>query len=155
MINLVKRVPYWQLIAIPLLLFFAGVTSNQLVLIANHDRFPVMVNSAKLAKFVEDKNDADEKAAAGKHPDKHGIVYNSKISSDTVKAAGRRDLGPDGMIDDVHCVMVPSSHLKALSDIFDLGSIYSVGDFLLMLSEWLGSFTPIMWLALVLRKLMA
>ena len=145
MINLVKRIPYWQLIAIPILLMSAGVASNQLVLIANHDKFPVMVNSAKLEEFTEvpcEKDDDDS-------------FFPFAFNSEFKKKVCHEDINQDGMIDDVHCVMVPSSHLKALSDIFDLGSIYSVGDFMLMAGEWLGSFTPIMWLALVLRKLMA
>ena len=56
------------------------------------------------------------------------------------------------MIDKTHSVMGPNSHLKALADIFPLGSIYSIGDGFIALGEWLMSFCPYMWLALVIRK---
>jgi len=59
----------------------------------------------------------------------------------------------DGMLDDVHCVMTSKTHLNFLADVFDLKeAIYSVGDFLLMLGEWLWSFVPIVWVTLILKK---
>jgi hypothetical protein len=47
-----------------------------------------------------------------------------------------------------------NSHLTAMADIWDLGDhIYSVGDGAIMLGDWLLTFTPFMWLALILKKL--
>ena len=58
------------------------------------------------------------------------------------------------MIDDVHCVMTPDTHLNALADIFDFHSAtYSVGDGLLILGEWLQSFMPFVWMFAVVDKL--
>lgn len=45
----------WVLI-LPYLFTYAGAASNQLVLIANHDKFPVMLNEVKRVKFTPDAN---------------------------------------------------------------------------------------------------
>jgi len=127
-----RRLPYWQLLAVPVMLWMLGAGSNQLVLIANHGKFPVMVNDVQIARMCPDAKDIDEKYK--------GIACTSD--------------GKGGQyLDPVHTVMGANSHLKFLADIFDLGSIYSIGDFMLMLGEWLWSFTPYMWIALVIRKL--
>jgi len=42
----------WPLL-LPFALYFGGAASNQAVLIANHDKFPVMVNSQRLASFEQ------------------------------------------------------------------------------------------------------
>jgi Family of unknown function (DUF5317) len=42
------------LLAIPLLFTFLGAASNQLVLNANHDTFPVRINLVKAHKFADD-----------------------------------------------------------------------------------------------------
>ena len=47
------------LVLLPTVLSFAGAVSNQLVLYANNDKFPVMVNQRHLNRFVEDGADAD------------------------------------------------------------------------------------------------
>ena len=57
------------------------------------------------------------------------------------------------MLDDVHCVMTHKTHLNALADIFDLGTIYSIGDFGLILGGWLWSFAPFVFVFDVTRKL--
>src|ERR1700679_1871156 len=132
---------YASLILVPLLILGLGIFSNQLVLFANHDRFPVMLNQTKLSRFVEKE-------------DKPTLPFgfDSRIRYEE-SATTPIDLGPEGMIDLVHCVMVPDSRLKPLADVWDLGStIFSVGDFMIMLGSWLLNFTPIMWLALILRK---
>jgi hypothetical protein len=126
-----RRFPYWYLLVIPVLLFGLGIASNQAVLVANHGKFPVAMNAAwmdKMCTLPEDVDPAD------------------------VPASSCANGGE--MIDMTHSVMGPNSHLKMLSDIFPLGhAIYSVGDGLLSLGDWLLSFTPIMWLALTIRKL--
>jgi len=49
--------------------------------------------------------------------------------------------------------MTSKTHLNALADVFDLGSIYSIGDFTLYLGEWLMGFTPFVWGYAVIKKL--
>lgn len=49
-----KRIPYWYLIVIPVLLIVLGAASNQLVLIANGGRFPVLLNAAQIGFFMQD-----------------------------------------------------------------------------------------------------
>jgi hypothetical protein len=145
------KIPYAELIYIPVFLILLGAASNQVVLIANHDKFPVMVNAKKLEMFTARPCAPDSDDMSLKY---RGLFWRSQITVKQVACVTHKDLGSEGMIDDVHCVMSRSNHLKGLSDIFDLkDAIYSVGDGLLMLGEELLSFTSIMWLALVLRKL--
>ena len=129
-----RRFPYWYLILIPVLLFGLGVASNQAVLIANHGKFPVMMNPSWMAAKC---------STAGMDPD--------DVASMPTSWCGK---GGD-MIDRTHSVMGSNSHLKVLADIFPIGSIYSIGDGLLALGEWLLTFCPFMWLALTIRKLYA
>jgi hypothetical protein len=110
----------WILVA-PYGIFGLGVASNQAVLMANHDAFPVMVNPVKLAGFLPD-----------------GVVITP---------------GQSQMIDTVHETMTKDTHLNALADIFDLGSIYSIGDFGIILGMWLNTFAPVVWGTLVIKKL--
>jgi hypothetical protein len=144
-----RRVPHLWLLWVPLLMFVAGVFSNQVVLIANHDKFPVMINSQKLKQYT------DRPCRESLLPFKYGVVLNSKISLADISCVEHKDLGADAMIDDVHTVMGGNSRMKALADIWDLNdAIYSVGDFLLMLGGWLLNFTPIVWATLIIRRAM-
>lgn len=107
----------WILLA-PWAAIYLGASSNQLVLIANHDKFPVMFNAGKIARL--------------------------------------ESIGPDGLLDDVHCLMTHQTHLNALADIFDLkDGMYSIGDGLLTLGEWLNGFCCYVWIALVIWRLRA
>ncbi len=110
----------WMLL-LPYLMVFIGAASNQAVLIANHDQFPVMVNPVKLGDFVDSPE-----------------AFDRLLST--------------GMIDTVHCVMTPKTHLNALADVFDLGSIYSVGDFLIEGGAGLQEPLLIAWLAIILYR---
>jgi len=47
------RASFLWLLLLPFALYFGGAASNQAVLIANHDKFPVMVNSQRLASFEQ------------------------------------------------------------------------------------------------------
>ena len=125
----------WILLA-PYAIFGLGVASNQAVLIANGDKFPVMLNARKLDKILNPTIDADLEKILG-----------IKIVE---KPAPKPD--PDGMIDDTHCQMTSKTHLNALADVFDLGSIYSIGDFTLYLGEWLMGWTPFVWGYAVIKK---
>jgi len=126
----------WILLA-PYAIFGLGVASNQAVLIANGDKFPVMLNARKLDKILNPTIDADLEKILG-----------IKIVE---KPAPKPD--PDGMIDDTHCQMTSNTHLNALADVFDLGSIYIIGDFTLYLGEWLMTWTPFVWGYAVIKKL--
>lgn len=135
-----RKFPYWYLLAIPILLICMGVASNQAVLVANHGKFPVMLNATWMDKMcsLPVANTEDE-------------TYDrevARIPASSCKRGGE-------MIDDVHSVMGPNSHLKVLADIFpvDRENIYSIGDGFIYLGSWLMSFAPIAWLALTIRKL--
>jgi len=132
-----RKFPYLYLLAIPLLLILLGTASNQAVLIANHGKFPVMLNEAQYSHFCSAPEDEEMKFS----------VTDSSISPMSCTEGGQ-------FIDDVHSVMGKNSHLKALSDIFNLKvAIYSIGDFLLMLGYWLLSFSWISYITLVVRRL--
>lgn len=103
------------IVLLPYLFTGVGAASNQLVLIANHDKFPVMLN---------------EKVRAGFEPDANGLI------------------------DKAHCVMTKDTHLNFLADIFDLhDGWYSIGDFLLMIGDWLMGWCIYVWMALVIKSL--
>ena len=139
------RKTYLYVLALPLLLFFLGAASNQIVLIANHDTFPVNINEVKVDEMSHPKNPFN--------------VLNLKPTHTTFQKDSEEPSGPivlsDGtvMLDDTHCVMSKKTHLNFLADEFDLGSIYSVGDFMLMLGSWVWGFAPIVWGVLAFRKL--
>ena len=133
MISFLRKTALWILLA-PCLIWGAGFASNQLVLNANHDTFPVEVNTVKERVFVA--------KAQAKY-------------KELVEELGIDPALPAGMIDDTHCIMTSKTHLNLLADIFDLrgDGIYSIGDFMLMLGEWLWSFAPIVWCVTVVQKL--
>ena len=124
------------ILAIPVLLVGLGAASNQVVLQANNDRFPVLINETKVREFNSEKVELGPMSIT--------VVKPANVDSDGVV-----------MIDDIHCVMTSKTHLNFLADVFDLGNIYSIGDFLLMLGEWLMAFAPFVFLFDVVRKLKA
>ena len=130
MMNFLRKTALWILL-LPVAIYGVGAASNQLVLIANHDTFPVLINQHKIDARNAEIADAIADGAKG------------------IPAP----VGPDGMIDDVHCVMTNHTHLNALADVFDIGGIYSIGDFLLYLGQWLGAFCPFIWGYAVTDKL--
>jgi len=129
-----RKFPYWYLIAIPVLSIFLGSASNQAVKVANHGKFPVMINQSFYSEFCVIPPDADPELVA------------------TIPASSCYKGGD--MLDKEHSIMGPNSHLKALADIFPLGdSIYSVGDGFINFGEWMLTFSPLAWLFLTVRKL--
>ena len=118
--NFVRKSMLWILMT-PYAILGTGIMSNQVVLQANHDTFPVLVNPIKLAGILPD-----------------GVTITP---------------GQSQAIDEVHVTMTSQTHLNFLADVFDLGTIYSIGDFTIMLGEWMLTFTPFIWGALVIRKL--
>ena len=109
------RVTLLWIALLPFALGFVGAASNQLVVIANHDRFPVMANAIRLQGW-------DDKG--------------------------------DGMLDDIHCVMTPETHLNFLADIFDFaGTIESPGDLLIDAGGDIYHPCLIIWATLAIRRL--
>jgi Family of unknown function (DUF5317) len=110
------RITAIWILLLPVVLGLLGAASNQLVLIANHGKFPVMYNAAITARALA--------------------------------------LFPDGQLDEVHCLMTSETHLNFLADIFNLHTaIFSIGDFFLMLGDWMWAFCPFIWLFEVCRRL--
>jgi hypothetical protein len=132
------------ILAVPVLLWGLGALSNQVVLFANNDKFPVMWSTYKVAQY---ENALVQKAKSD------SILDPDKVQTDQLAIVA---LEQDGFLDDVHCVMTPETHLNLLADIFDLrDATYSIGDFMLMLSEWSFAFLPFVFLFDVTRKLKA
>lgn len=131
--NFLRKFPYWYLVAIPVLTFCLGVASNQVVLVANHGKFPVMINEVTQEKFCTPSPD----------------INPASIPRNACEKGGQ-------FMDETHSVMGENSHLKVLSDIFPLGKqVYSIGDGFIFLGDWMLSFGPAMWLGLTIRKLAA
>ena len=58
------------------------------------------------------------------------------------------------LMDPTHCVMTSKTHLNWLADVFDFhNTIESIGDLLIDLGAWLGTFCPFVWVALVVDRL--
>lgn len=129
------KFPYWQILAIPVLLFASGFMANQAVLIANHGKFPVLLNNV-------------QQQEAQKRTEK--VVEFDGVVVGVVPDRGPAD--PQYLKDDYHTVMGPNSHLKILADIFNIDGVYSIGDGLIFLASWLWKFIPIVWLTLMVRK---
>jgi hypothetical protein len=130
-----NKIPYWQVLAIAPLLYVLGTASNQAVLIANGGKFPVMLNSRQQQAEVAKQEALQSLFTADDKPN--------------VPAPN-----PDGMIDDIHCVMSKSNHLKFLADYLSLGDgWYSPGDLLIIGGYKLWLYAPLVWLVLILRKL--
>ena len=93
MFKFLRKTALWIVLA-PLAITWTGAGLNQLVLNANHDTFPVEVNTLKEQIFVAKATaEWQEEAAAAKE--------------DGVNIG----MLPDGMIDDTHCIMTSKTHL--------------------------------------------
>lgn len=130
--NTCKRF-YLPLILFPWLLSCTGAISNQAVLVANHGKFPVLVNDAQ-----------QKEHQSGSMVEIAGM----QVAIPSQKEASQY-LG-----DDYHSVMGPNSRLKLLADIFNTGDgVASIGDFLIWAGVWLWKYTPLIWITLIMRKL--
>ena len=157
------RVPYWQFVAIPLLLYFLGAGMNQAVLVANWGKFPVMFNDYQVTiiKAVQRKEcePAPVKrelppwlrfaARSPKSPSQFSSLDTSVALNPVCEA-----LSENGQFtDNVHTIMGHNSRLKFMADVFNMGTIiYSPGDFLILLGEYLGDMAGLAWVVLILRK---
>jgi len=113
------RTPFLWVLLLPYAFIFAGAASNQLVIIANHGKFPVRTNAVHALKWVDPENPL-----------------------------------PDGMLDEVHCIMTDETHLNFLADIIDEHeAVKSVGDLALEFGEWSNTFAPFLYIGLVIVEL--
>lgn len=141
------RLTFLWVLLLPYLIGNLGAASNQLVLVANHDKFPVMynevltaefhaINAEKIKFFESVPEDSDKKPLA-------------RVMEATIKAADAA-----GIVDERHCLMTSKTHLNFLSDVFDFhDGIYSIGDGFLYLAGWLDTFCPFVWVALILMRI--
>jgi hypothetical protein len=139
MLQFLKRTSLY-LLAVPLLFTALGIASNQSVLWSNGQTFPVLINDKMLAVMLE----ADEvKAMQQNNPDTWAKTMPATVMQNTI------------YLDTVHVRMQKDSHFKALADIFYFkgDGIYSIGDFSLMLGDWLWAFAPFVFGFDVVRKL--
>jgi hypothetical protein len=121
--KLIRTTALWILL-IPAGLIFAGAASNQAVLIANHDTFPVLLNKGKTLQAAE------------------------------AEAKSNPDVVADGEIDNIHCIMTNKTHLNYLADIFDLqDGVYSIGDLSMEFGEFLWVYAPYLWAFVTIQKL--
>jgi len=145
--KILRRVPYWYLVAIPILLVLLGAASNQAVLVANWGKFPVMVNEFQTAEM----RDVQKRACSPQEQREEFSSFDTEVSP---ACTALKDNGQ--FVDEIHSFMGHNSRLKFLADYINLkDKIASPGDLLIALGSWLWSFTPIMWLGLVLRKFLA
>jgi hypothetical protein len=128
------------ILALPLLCTFLGVASNQLVLNANHDRFPVMLSDYKVAQYE--------------------AHFQNELQSDNPEEAMQAQFNlqafeQEGFLDDTHVVMTSHTHLNLLADRIDVRTegIESVGDILIDLGDYTWQFAPIIWGVVVIYKL--
>ncbi len=133
MLKFLRKTALW-IIAIPLLCLFLGVASNQAVLVANHDKFPVMWNDAKVNLY---RLEATKAAEDGDENAEVALV-----------------LLEHGYLDDTHCLMSKDTHLNFLADWIDMKSAtYSPGDELIELGEAGLNYAPWIWATVVIGRL--
>lgn len=152
MFKFLKKLPYWYLIAIPLLAYSLGTVSNQAVIWANGDKFPVLYNNEKIHNSCQTPDSNDDKnfiSLIVGH--KNSVAPSAQSAPKTIDS----DLCQNGgeFLDDTHTIMNKNSRLTFLADIFDFDAhTYSVGDFLILFGEWMWKWAGIAWLALIIRK---
>ena len=151
MFKTIKKIPYWWLIAIPVLAYSLGTVSNQAVEWANGNKFPVFYNNEKIHESCQTPDSKDDKNFIS-------IMLGQKIDArapTSAPASVDTDLCQNGgkFLDDEHVIMSKDSHLKILSDIFDFSAhTYSIGDFLIYFGEWMWKWAGIAWIVLLIRK---
>ena len=142
--RLFKHIPYFYLLAVPVLALCLGHISNQAVMLANHEAFPVMVN-AKDEKLIHDRQ-VQERLAE--------IFVAISAGSQGPFVDPRIPQALDNYIDRQHVVMDGSSHLKLLADWIDWGEgVYSPGDVLILTGLYTLPSGLFGWIVLLLRRL--
>lgn len=138
MFKFLRKTALWILLA-PWVITGVGITSNQAVLWANQDKFPVKWNDYKVNAYALSLREA----------------ANSQFPVVALKAQFDLEaLEEEGFIDDTHCLMTDQTHLNWLADVWDFhDETDSIGDILLDLGGWLAAFSPFVWGAVVIGKL--
>lgn len=133
MLKFLRKTALW-IVAVPMLCFFLGAASNQAVLVANHDKFPVMVNDAKVNLYRLEETKAAE---------------NGDEAAEVALA-----LLEHGYLDDTHCLMTKETRLNFLADWIDWKTAtYSIGDLILGLGEIGMKYSPVVWVVVVFGQL--
>lgn len=120
MFKWLRKTALW-IIAVPVLAFALGSVTNEAVLVANHDRFPVMWSEAKCfehsVKLNKDLMDAME---AG------------DIDAAMMIQIRKAEFA-QGYLDETHVLMTSKTHLNWLADWIQVRGegTYSPGDYLL------------------------
>jgi hypothetical protein len=152
------KIPYFYLIAIPLLSIGLGTVSNQIVLWDNFDKFPVMYNAEKVHESCQPREAADKMAAEiikALTGQKKSAAPNKTNNLGLELSAPDPNVCANGgiFLDDMHVIMNKDSKLKFMADIWDFHDVtYSIGDFMLMFADWMLGWSVIAWLALIIRK---
>ena len=146
MIKWLKKTALW-IVAVPLLCLLSGIASNQLVLVANHDRFPVMWNDMKVAQYATEIEKAGEECQAA--------VESGDAPPDACEPIALAAEGLEhGYLDDTHVLMTKNTHLNFLADWIDFKTAtYSPGDELIDLGEFGLKYAPIIWITVVIGRL--
>jgi hypothetical protein len=149
------RKTYLWVIVLPFLIALLGVSSNQVVLIANSDTFPVMINPKKAAEVSKyDPCTSGPDGMDQKVTGKSFSVWNTRYDADLAKCP---ITDASGMLDESHCWMNfngKKTHLNALADIIDVqDSIMSIGDVLIVSGFNLIEFGAVLWVFLAAAKL--
>jgi hypothetical protein len=136
MFKFLRKTALW-IVAVPLLFIYLGAAANQAVLVANHDRFPVMWNSYKAVHYE--------------------LAIEHAIEKDPEDVQAHFDLvalRTEGYLDDTHVLMTTNTHLNFLADWIDLkDATYSIGDVLLLLGEKASEYSFPIWCAVVIGRL--
>jgi hypothetical protein len=147
--NFFKRTSLY-ILALPALAFALGLLSNQAVLIANHDKFPVMYNEYKVNAY---RMDLERELANCQAPDADATTDTPAVDPcDPIQF--QIEALKFGYLDDTHVIMTSKTHLNFLADWIDLKeATYSIGDGLLELGEWGFGFILPLFIFDAVRKL--
>jgi hypothetical protein len=149
MFKFLRKTSLYLLVA-PWAIFGLGCLSNQVVLKANQDRFPVMWNSYKTAEYgkmlaTELREWEKEAQAPDADPD---------AAEGCESIAFRIEGLHYGYLDNTHVLMTSKTHFNFLADWIDLKTAtYSIGDGMIELGEWLLVFSPFLFAFDVVKKL--
>ena len=138
LLSFLRTTSLWILL-LPVVLTITGAASNQAVLIANHDKFPVMLNDYKIVGYELQA----EKATQSDDPD---VAEQAAFDLESLK---------HGFLDDTHCIMTNDTHLNFLADVIDFRGegILSVGDLLIEAGAYLGVCALFVYVYAVTSKL--
>src|ERR1700675_4283495 len=101
MMHFLRKTSLWILL-LPAALGGIGAASNQLVLIANHDRFPVMINSAA-SELVSLKQGVAYEQAVDRANDPEEEPRSREAAALTAEKI--KIMHETGMLDETHCIM--------------------------------------------------